>query len=178
MSIAAKHSYRFNYLKSDHWRDLRIQKLASVDTECRRCGKKDHTNDVHHVNYRNLYDVGLMDLMVLCRYCHGEVHTFNASMGGKFLNIEDQTAENWDKFIEFWGTPSKIPELGSILKGLRLAGKFKEICDSRKEMGGDRLVGKISFQVSSRQKAHFERVSKSKNLSLEKWILHLLETHN
>jgi 5-methylcytosine-specific restriction endonuclease McrA len=30
--------------------------------------------DVHHVNYRNLFDVKLLDLLALCRSCHKEEH--------------------------------------------------------------------------------------------------------
>lgn len=72
--IAAKHHYRFKYLKSEHWSNLRIEKLASVDACCKNCGRRDLSNDVHHLNYRNLYDVTLSDLVVLCRECHDLAH--------------------------------------------------------------------------------------------------------
>lgn len=74
MSIAAKHAYRFGYLKSEHWSNLRLEKMASVDAYCERCGHRDLSNDVHHIRYRNLYDVELGDLIVLCRTCHGITH--------------------------------------------------------------------------------------------------------
>lgn len=72
--IAAKHHYRFKYLKSEHWSNLRIAKLASVDACCKNCGRRDLSNDVHHLNYRKLYDVTLDDLVVLCRACHDLAH--------------------------------------------------------------------------------------------------------
>lgn len=72
--IQAKHYYRFTYLKSEHWQNLRIAKLAEVDAVCRKCKVRDLSNDVHHLIYRNLYDVQLFDLIVLCRECHSMVH--------------------------------------------------------------------------------------------------------
>lgn len=72
--INAKHHYRFKYLKSEHWQNLRIAKLASVDAECKKCGKRDLSNDVHHLRYKSLYDVELTDLVVLCRECHDFAH--------------------------------------------------------------------------------------------------------
>jgi hypothetical protein len=73
-TVEGRHFYRFKYLKSDHWQNLRLEKLASVDACCERCGTRDLSNDVHHLNYRKLYDVQLDDLAVLCRRCHDLVH--------------------------------------------------------------------------------------------------------
>ena len=72
--VAAKHHYRFKYLKSEHWGNLRIAKLASVDAKCKHCGARDLSNDVHHLRYKKLYDVELDDLVVLCRSCHDLSH--------------------------------------------------------------------------------------------------------
>lgn len=64
--------YRECYLKSDHWKNLRAKKLA-VNPVCQRCGS-DQRVDVHHLRYRQLYDVGLVDLLSLCRRCHDYEH--------------------------------------------------------------------------------------------------------
>lgn len=74
MSIPGRHFYRFTYLKSDHWQNLRLEKLVEVDAHCYRCDVRDLSNDVHHVNYRKLFDVMLSDLIVLCRTCHDLMH--------------------------------------------------------------------------------------------------------
>lgn len=66
--------YRNNYLRSDHWQNLRLQRLVKSKCRCALCGKEDISNDVHHVNYRNLKDVRISDLRVLCRKCHDQVH--------------------------------------------------------------------------------------------------------
>lgn len=66
--------YRDTYLKSDHWKDLRLRKMVSKRAICCLCGESKFFNDVHHIVYRNLYDVRLSDLRVLCRRCHSLVH--------------------------------------------------------------------------------------------------------
>jgi hypothetical protein len=72
-----KHFYRNVYLKSDHWKNLREEKLEQV-TACETC-KTTCSLDVHHDNYRGLYDVRLTDLRVLCRKCHDDEHTKKSS---------------------------------------------------------------------------------------------------
>lgn len=74
-SIATKHSYRFGYLKSEHWQNLRLQKLARSKGTCAVCSVNKWGNDVHHIYYpKSLYDTQLDDLRVLCRRCHKLVH--------------------------------------------------------------------------------------------------------
>ena len=60
------------YLLSEHWLELRGKKL-SKSYRCERCGSG-HRLQVHHLRYRNIFDVGLEDLQTLCRRCHALVH--------------------------------------------------------------------------------------------------------
>lgn len=64
--------YREVYLSSDHWKALRSRKL-SANPVCECCGTSKRL-DIHHLNYRNLYDVTLDDLQTLCRRCHHLEH--------------------------------------------------------------------------------------------------------
>ena len=64
--------YRKEYLKSEYWKDLKAKKFEQVN-QCEKCGEQ-HLLDVHHLNYKNLYDVELCDLQVLCRFCHKRIH--------------------------------------------------------------------------------------------------------
>lgn len=64
--------YRAIYLKSDHWKQLRLKKLAK-NPNCEKCNKSGRV-DVHHKEYRNLYDVTIDDLQTLCREHHDEIH--------------------------------------------------------------------------------------------------------
>lgn len=67
--------YRNVYLHSEHWSDLKARKL-SANPECQRCGSKFRL-DIHHVNYRNIFDVELSDLLTLCRGYHDKEHEEN-----------------------------------------------------------------------------------------------------
>lgn len=64
--------YRNVYLQSDHWKSLRKEKLDETNY-CERC-KTTFSLDIHHINYKGLYDVKLKDLQVLCRICHDKEH--------------------------------------------------------------------------------------------------------
>ena len=98
MSVAGKQFYRFTYLRSEHWENLRIAKLASVDAKCQRCTHRDLSNDVHHLRYRHLYDVTLDDLLVLCRDCHEEVHIALETMRAAIDEGKDCALTVWKIF--------------------------------------------------------------------------------
>lgn len=65
--------YRSVYLKSEHWASLKQSKILQQSV-CEKCGSSRFL-DCHHKQYKNLYDVSLADLSVLCRKCHYELHT-------------------------------------------------------------------------------------------------------
>ena len=62
------------YLKSDHWQQLRLAKLNQSGWKCEQCGET-HPLDVHHKTYRkSWFDTELFELQVLCKECHKEAH--------------------------------------------------------------------------------------------------------
>lgn len=63
------------YLQSEDWQKKRTRKRKSNDS-CAICHAEagDATLDVHHLIYRNLVDVTMADLRVLCRRCHDVAH--------------------------------------------------------------------------------------------------------
>lgn len=60
------------YLKTDHWRELRKRAIDRWGDRCSNCSVPGV--DVHHLRYGNLFDVTEDDLMPLCRRCHDAVH--------------------------------------------------------------------------------------------------------
>jgi hypothetical protein len=74
--------YRNVYLNSDHWKLLREEKLATSYT-CEKCGSKSNLN-VHHKEYKELYDVKISDLQTLCRKCHDKEHLKRKNNNHKF----------------------------------------------------------------------------------------------
>lgn len=75
MGIAAKHAYRFKFLKSEKWSNIRLEVLAKKDARCDICDHRDLSNDVHHVYYADRWDETPLEyLVVLCRPCHKRVH--------------------------------------------------------------------------------------------------------
>lgn len=64
--------YRNVYLKSEHWKNLRKEKLEKTPF-CEKC-KTTLSLDIHHKEYRELFDVRIGDLQTLCRVCHEKEH--------------------------------------------------------------------------------------------------------
>jgi len=64
--------YRNVYLKSEHWQIVRHLKLCSTP-KCEKCGEGGCL-DVHHLDYRNVYNIRFQDLQTLCRRCHRKAH--------------------------------------------------------------------------------------------------------
>lgn len=60
------------YLKSDDWLTKRYLKRLRAN-RCGICGSTDNLH-VHHLNYKNLVDVDMSDLRVLCKRCHFLAH--------------------------------------------------------------------------------------------------------
>ena len=65
--------YRSIYLLSDHWKVLRTKALEVHGSRCAKCPATKRL-DVHHLRYKNIYDVEVEDLQVLCRKCHDKEH--------------------------------------------------------------------------------------------------------
>lgn len=95
MSIAGKHWYRFNFLKSDEWRNFRLQVLTDCGGKCCCCGLVDPSNDVHHVWYGEPSYCGVRQFVVLCRSCHDKVHSFLVPVGAK---SESERKDAWKQF--------------------------------------------------------------------------------
>lgn len=75
MNVNRKHDYRFVYLHSEEWKNVRTEALARENAKCQLCGFKSTSNDAHHVWYPSkLWDTSAEDLIILCRDCHELVH--------------------------------------------------------------------------------------------------------
>lgn len=93
-SIASKHSYRFGYLKSEHWKNLRIYRLKKDKGMCQVCLCDEWGNDVHHIRYqKSLYDTTVGDLRTLCRRCHKLIH--DLSKETPWSNNPEHLRQRW-----------------------------------------------------------------------------------
>lgn len=61
------------YLLTDHWKNLRQQKLKSAKFRCELCFSP-NSLQVHHKTYERRGAELLTDLIVLCRPCHARHH--------------------------------------------------------------------------------------------------------
>ncbi len=93
-----KLEYR-QYLQSDHWKNLKRRKLQKRGKRgpvgCGICGSR-HRLDTHHLRYRNIYDVKLSDLRIICRRCHFLGHDLMRS--GKLKVDAKGNGNRWFQF--------------------------------------------------------------------------------
>jgi len=71
--LTQKKWYAKVYLRSEHWSILRSAKFREVGRKCEICGETESI-EVHHIRYRDIYDVRTSDLQVLCSAHHAEEH--------------------------------------------------------------------------------------------------------
>jgi hypothetical protein len=64
------------YLKTEHWIEMRDKMLLRAGGMCQRCERGQHL-EVHHIHYRHLGAEREHDLIVLCHECHASEHGRN-----------------------------------------------------------------------------------------------------
>lgn len=84
--MTERYQQYFTYLQSDHWAALRKEKKRLAGRNCQVCKSSDIRTVVHHIRYRDLYDCGTDDLLVMCQPCHNSFHHI---VKGKRLKVED-----------------------------------------------------------------------------------------
>lgn len=72
--LSQKEWYRQHYLASAHWRQLREAKFSVSGKRCQQCGNDSRQIHVHHLSYKFIYDVTVIDLLVVCHVCHDNLH--------------------------------------------------------------------------------------------------------
>lgn len=74
-------SWYDDYLETDHWKEIRAQKVVAANGLCERCGEGAKRRGdrwiglhVHHLNYDRVGCEFLDDLEALCIHCHQVAH--------------------------------------------------------------------------------------------------------
>ena len=63
------------YLKTRHWRLLRLKVAKKRHFRCEFCGEKfENHYEIHHKHYNSLGKEKIDDLMFLCKNCHNDLH--------------------------------------------------------------------------------------------------------
>jgi len=62
-----------NYLKSQEWYILKNLALKYSNYKCSKCGETENLN-IHHLNYNNIGNEEISDLITVCNSCHKEFH--------------------------------------------------------------------------------------------------------
>lgn len=110
------------YLKSKDWSAKRKVRLNATDAKCDICGTLNWSNDVHHVKYaKDLEQVKLWDLKVLCRRCHNAVHVALNKRKDE-INRPQQSLIRWNRTLRIIIELELLPqsELNKIRKKLNI----------------------------------------------------------
>lgn len=91
------------YLKSEHWQEVKKVKLKTTNYRCQLCNSPLNLN-VHHRCYDHINEEQnhLEDLVILCKDCHKRFHeTLPKPPKHKFITIEEILEEK-EKFIKMY----------------------------------------------------------------------------
>lgn len=81
-------SYYFEYLKSDHWRNLKLSAFNKYGRFCNFCGNRKRI-EVHHLRYPNpLESATEEDVVPLCERCHKSAHKIMSMHVNRHLDRE------------------------------------------------------------------------------------------
>jgi len=100
-----------NHISSERWREIRLEKLKSVDYRCERCG--DMAVQVHHKTYKSLGDESLDELEALCKDCHDEKH-LNSPYDKSSYYRHKQPVRNYH-YDDSHGAPVRKPNYKQII---------------------------------------------------------------
>lgn len=123
MGIAAKHAYRFVFLRSEEWSVIKSEALLHFQCKCYLCGVEDFSNDLHHVKYAKQWKKsGRGHMLLLCRRCHIGVHQLI-----KILNLENKPTQ-W-RLIDLIKSRELIPSplAAEDVPALRVAAEKEQV---------------------------------------------------
>lgn len=63
------------YMKSKEWALFRKEALKHYGKMCNRCKRDELPVEVHHLTYERIFKELLIDVEILCKYCHKKEHT-------------------------------------------------------------------------------------------------------
>lgn len=110
------------YLKSDHWSNLRNEKLKE-HPHCLSCAVAAKLH-VHHINYKDLFSCQLADLAVLCEGCHRDFHEA-LQLAGKSANAYSDIVSIKDVLRWFRGLNQKEYDLLRAKQGKKPKSLYK-----------------------------------------------------
>lgn len=179
MSIESKHAYRFGYLKSEQWRNVRIEALAREKGMCQICREESLSNDAHHVWYpENIYETTERHLVILCRPCHEFVHSMLPECKTR---DEDEGVAQWTRFknaIIAWRRDHM--KLFSSTEGIKLVTahelreelhRLKTLINSRDKSGRIQIskheLGKLFANIKKLAEEGTSKIESAINLALD-----------
>ncbi|CAM2823704.1 HNH endonuclease [Brevundimonas diminuta] len=93
------------YLRSPHWHDVRRRYWASKLAKkacCAGCGAGTALA-LHHRTYKRIGQERLMDLILVCRSCHSDIHDFEDRVGAHPWRATNKTLRTKRKSLGLSG---------------------------------------------------------------------------
>jgi len=80
------------YLKTDHWMEVRQDAFRLFGSRCAMCNSTEHL-EAHHRTYLSIGCEKTCDVICLCRKCHGHFHAEHVAEGQKTKPIKEREAK-------------------------------------------------------------------------------------
>lgn len=133
----------YEALKSPKWQKKRLEIMERDNFKCRKCGDKDTTLNVHHLEYgkgKKPWDYDNFKLITLCQDCHQHIEKFKRQ-------------SSWDSQLTFIKGGIDSHKYLDILQLLSLiSGNVSETFEQKTELNEDEK------QLIDNLKGKFDRI--------------------
>lgn len=139
-AVVVKESYRQRYrayMQSPHWKALRWQAIMGAGRICQCCAHNRRL-EAHHLNYRNLTDCTVDDLIVLCNRCHTYLHEAFRVNGTKPNMYDRQETINL--------IHNYCRQQGTVIHGPVCARPFQKVIQSAYKKCKDRQYSRAAVE--------------------------------
>lgn len=142
LAVQAGFSSYQDYLRSQHWRELKDRSGVMLKP-C--CACPSHSELAHHMRYRNLLDVLPEDLIGMCCECHDDFHMACRKSKQSYIGLP----------------PLQILVITTAFRATPWAAKWKARKAKKRQRSGQRVV--LTREVGPKQmiKRKFKRFMKS-----------------
>ena len=138
--------------------------------KCAICRRTDVKLEVHHLNYRQIFDARISDLRPLCRYCHEEMHLRLNDLNAKPSLSNRKLKTGYQKFKRLRRKMTHNVRLDPQVRKLKIdIGKF--VHDAEKGKYNMESIWEKIKQFDGSNQCHLSTKLRRKYVHVRRWAM-------